>query len=918
MTSTVRLPSILLLLLGGAFSPFHFLPAAVAESDSTSTSTTNNGNSVSVSIPPTLHTLSTDMNNSTSSTSGFMFDIKARGSDSNTSDGGVVLYGLDINLLMDDDDDSITDTAAAGTEVVVYTKSGSFRSYETDESQWTYWFTTFVTSQGLDVPTALLASRGSIINNNNSSTTSPSPTITTTSTTTTTSSSFSGGSAAPTATTTTLSTTSVTTSSSRIDDDDDNNLAAANDDDQAAADDDAATNRRQLQDATNTAIGVPPIFLPLNSRLAIYISTPSGPYLRYSSSSNSNNRYYTSESLILDAHGAAKRKGWDGAILYPRAFSGGLHYYTSDAILEEWHPTTNDTTNTTSDGSGGGGELLPSNWEPPTFNPTTLEPTYSMVPTITASPSVSPTLYPTLSPSASPTNRPSWSPVSYSTFSTPFEEEGTKPVLVYAGNMFDIKGRSNIEISSLGIHTYLNDTDVTIDLYIRSGSYVGYEDSLDGWELRGGNITVVGNGMGNPTYLPYGSFEPILLKEQEVLGIYITCTDGPYLRSSMGDVEGNPSSANPDMVIYEGIGKRYPIEMGGLSPRVFNGVFEYVVLDVPSPSPTINLSGGVGSQGEKDMWVANATFAPIADTFIQRGTGSSDNSTTTNGRSTQLMVDGLPQKVSLLYFDVSILNGNSTARRPSQVLKATLRLYSMTSQSMFGGYVDVLTNGGSDVDEDTTTWENCGYGEREAEGFERMGQFRAVWPEKFYEIDVTQAFRGGSSSSSSTTTGENDDNIIIPTSILVRLSSDQEDGVMYRSREGDSNKGPRLFVTFAYNPDINLALAREFGSDPPTMAPTVLPVWEDAEPPTTPDRTFFNYDPSGSYGPDYWENVEDDGYYDQFRRLRTDTSWNRCGRGERQSPRDLCATTDKCVEFHQTRPRVSQKYMSRAFFLVSG
>ena len=169
---------------------------------------------------------------------------------------------------------------------------------------------------------------------------------------------------------------------------------------------------------------------------------------------------------------------------------------------------------------------------------------------------------------------------------------------------------------------------------------------------------------------------------------------------------------------------------------------------------------------------------------------------------------------------------------------------------------------------------------------------------------MTQAFRG--SSSSNTTTGETDDDVIVPTSLLVRLSSDQDDGVMYRSRDGDSDNGPRLFVTFAYNPDVNKALAREFGSDPPTVSPTVLPVWEDAVVPTFPQRGYFNYDPNdASYGPDYWENVEDDGYYDQFRRLRTDTSWNRCARGERQSPRDLCATTDKCLEFHQTRPRVS-------------
>jgi hypothetical protein len=219
---------------------------------------------------------------------------------------------------------------------------------------------------------------------------------------------------------------------------------------------------------------------------------------------------------------------------------------------------------------------------------------------------------------------------------------------------------------------------------------------------------------------------------------------------------------------------------------------------------------------------------------------------------------------------------------------------------MFGGYVDILANGGEDIDEDTTSWLNTEYGSKNAEGFERMGQFRSVWPEKFYEMDVTQAFRGSSSS----TTGEAEEDRI-PTSLLVRLSSDLPDGVMYRSREGDSDNGPRLFITFAYNPDTKKALAREFGSDPPTVAPTVLPVWEDAVPPATPDRSYFNYDPSGWYGPDYWENMDDDGYYEQFRRLKTDISWNRCGRGERQSPRDLCATTDKCLEFHQTRPRVS-------------
>jgi hypothetical protein len=79
--------------------------------------------------------------------------------------------------------------------------------------------------------------------------------------------------------------------------------------------------------------------------------------------------------------------------------------------------------------------------------------------------------------------------------------------------------------------------------------------------------------------------------------------------------------------------------------------------------------------------------------------------------------------------------------------------------------------------------------------------------------------------------------------VLVRISSDrQDDGVVsWRLRDrndddgvGDDDDGgipgddddarprggPRLIVDFAYDPDTNRAMARDFGSDPPTPAPT--------------------------------------------------------------------------------------------------
>jgi hypothetical protein len=109
-----------------------------------------------------------------------------------------------------------------------------------------------------------------------------------------------------------------------------------------------------------------------------------------------------------------------------------------------------------------------------------------------------------------------------------------------------------------------------------------------------------------------------------------------------------------------------------------------------------------------------------------------------------------------------------------------------------------------------------------------VGRFCSVWPTRDYDVNLTPAFRGGNT---------------IPRGVLVRISSDrQDDGVVsWRSRDrndddgvGDDDDGgipgddddarprggPRLIVDFAYDPDTNRAMARDFGSDPPTPAPT--------------------------------------------------------------------------------------------------
>ena len=493
-----------------------------------------------------------------------------------------------------------------------------------------------------------------------------------------------------------------------------------------------------------------------------------------------------------------------------------------------------------------------------------------MAPTISMKPTNKPTTQPTNLPTRRPTSRPTSSPIAFDTFTTEFLDAQTKPVLVYAGAMFDIKARSDIEISSVAFNTWSVET-LDMSLYIKNdGTYKGIEDDLSKWTWWA-NVTVQGMGLGNPTILEQRSFEPIIVKKQTKLGIYLTTsTNGAIMRLSKGEVEGRPFEANNDLVIYEGVGKRYPIDSGTIRPRMFNGHIGYVPINIPTPSPTIETS---------DLWVANTTFAPLQDTYIQRG------KTDIVGKKAQLMVRSKPDRVALMKFDIRPLQ-IGTDNAPDQILSVKLRLYSM-SQSDYGGLVSIIPGG--NINEKTATWDTVPYGSENVGT--PLASFRSVWPYKWYEVDITEAFREEGK---------------IPGVFLLRISSDQENGAIYRARDGGSPNGPQLVVNFAYEPSSNKALAKLYGSNAPSQSPTVRPEWADAVLPRSPDRRYFNYNPRDSrYGPREWDNIWPDGELARLRRLRLDINRNRCMNGSRQSPQNLCETDAKCEEFHQPRPRVS-------------
>ena len=149
-------------------------------------------------------------------------------------------------------------------------------------------------------------------------------------------------------------------------------------------------------------------------------------------------------------------------------------------------------------------------------------------------------------PKKSPTSLPTTSPTyGIRTFTTSFDSSAT-----YAGHMFDLFAKENIEIQNFAFNTWKTDS-IPIKLYMRDFSYKGHDKDISGWTLLA-DVTVQGNGLDKPTYFPEGSFDPILIRRNKRMAFYITTTDGPYLRAS----KGTQSRANADLAIFDGVGKR--------------------------------------------------------------------------------------------------------------------------------------------------------------------------------------------------------------------------------------------------------------------------------------------------------------------------------------------------------------------------
>jgi hypothetical protein len=472
-----------------------------------------------------------------------------------------------------------------------------------------------------------------------------------------------------------------------------------------------------------------------------------------------------------------------------------------------------------------------------------------------SSPTKEPTPPPTNTPTVKPTNFPTRAPqINTKAFTSTFVSDST-----YAGVMYDIVAKKDIEIKGLGFNTYWTD-QLNVQVWTKKGSYEGSHNKMNDWKPLI-NVTLAGAGLDRDTMIPTDSFNRIKIKRGQRQSFYISTPDGPYLRATKKIWDGEEVDSNDQLIFYAGVGKRKGFDGFATKDRIANSVLVYEITEDANDSmPEI----------QDGMDTTSYEFFPTDATYIQNG--SEEN----NSGKTQMLVDGRPQRVTLLRFDLSALTLS-----PVVIKRAKLKLYAMTA-SQFGGAFSVFPDG--DFHQDHATWSNSPYST--VVGVEAGTIEGPIEEQTFYLKDITKQFING-----------------IPKAIVIRIESDNTNGVMYRSPAGDSANGPKLQVVFASDP-AKASWIELFGTYAPTPAPTIDPEWENPKTVSDPSRDYFNYNPRSKYGPGKWDDVREDGWYQQYWRLDANLDRNYCSDGGRQSPQDLCETHDQCEEFHEPRARV--------------
>lgn len=149
-----------------------------------------------------------------------------------------------------------------------------------------------------------------------------------------------------------------------------------------------------------------------------------------------------------------------------------------------------------------------------------------------------------------------------------------------SGNMFDVNVFGNdLLVTSLDLHIGTN-TSQTVELYLKSGSWIGSETTPGDWTLIDTQV-VTGAGAGSPTSVDFLDF---LLPKNATTALYVTLTTSTDIDYTNGTAVGSVFASNADLAILEGVGKASSFG-ATFTPRVWNGTVYYESNEGSVPAP---------------------------------------------------------------------------------------------------------------------------------------------------------------------------------------------------------------------------------------------------------------------------------------------------------------------------------------------
>ncbi|MGZ4043283.1 MAG: T9SS type A sorting domain-containing protein [Bacteroidia bacterium] len=151
------------------------------------------------------------------------------------------------------------------------------------------------------------------------------------------------------------------------------------------------------------------------------------------------------------------------------------------------------------------------------------------------------------------------------------------------GNMFDVVPNNNITLSAVDM-SIISPGTVTVEIWYRSGSFVGFESSNAGWtSVYSGTVNSPGTG----TLVNVSGFS-LPLSAGQTYGLYITTnTSGVNVNYTNGTALGNVYVSNSDIIVKEGKGGGYFSVIN--SPRIFNGKLYYNAGGCTSPMVPVSV-----------------------------------------------------------------------------------------------------------------------------------------------------------------------------------------------------------------------------------------------------------------------------------------------------------------------------------------